>query len=136
MSAIATDLYSYVSRRGTVVAVIGAVHVALVYVVTSWAPVKAVFDTTPIEVALVDLPAPAADTPPPPEPQIVSVTTPTIEPPLITLTEEPPPNAITVAVAETASAAEARSGCAARHHRCRVCRSTAAALSARVEALG
>jgi protein TonB len=102
MSAIATDLYSYVSRRGIVVFVIGAVHVALIYVVTSWAPVQAVLDTKPIEVALVDLPAPAADTPPPPEPQIVPVMTPTIEPPLITLTEEPPQNTITVAVAEAA----------------------------------
>jgi protein TonB len=100
MSAIASDLYSYVSRRGIVVLVIGALHVALIYVVTAWAPVKAIFDTTPIEVALVDMPAPASEAPPPPEPQVVSVTTPTIEPPLITLTEEPPENAITVTVAE------------------------------------
>lgn len=106
MSAIASELYSavasYISRRGPAVFVIGAVHVALAYVVTSWSPVHAVFETAPIEVALVDAPAPAADTPPPPEPQIVPVTTPTIEPPLITLTEEPPQNAITVIVAETA----------------------------------
>lgn len=100
MSAIASDLYSYVSRRGPVVFVIGAVHVALIWVVTSWAPVKAVFDTSPIEVALVDAPAPANDTPPPPDPQIVPMTTPIIEPPLITLSEPPPENAITVAVVD------------------------------------
>jgi protein TonB len=102
MSALVSDLTSYVSRRGPVVFVIGVVHVALIWVVTSWAPVKAVFDTAPIEVALVDAPAPTNDVPPPPMPQIVPVTTPVIEPPIITLSEPPPENAITVAVVEKA----------------------------------
>jgi protein TonB len=100
MSATATALLSHLSRRGVVCVAIGAVHVAAVYVLTSWTPVQAVFDTTPIEVALVDAPAPASDVPPPPIPQLVPVITPSVDPPLITLTEEPPPNAITVAVAE------------------------------------
>jgi periplasmic protein TonB len=100
MSAITTALSSHLSRRGVVCLAIGAVHVAFVYILTSSAPVQAVFDATPIEVSLVDAPAPAAETPPPPVPQLVPVITPSIEPPLVTLTDEPPPNAITVAVAE------------------------------------
>jgi periplasmic protein TonB len=79
--------------------VIGAVHVALIYAVTSWAPVHATLDTTPIEATILDTPTPVSESPPPPLPQIVSVTPPSIEPPLITLNEEPP-NAITVVAVE------------------------------------
>ena len=101
MSATASQLFAQVSRRGGIWLVIGAVHVALVFAVTSWSPVRIALESAPIEANLIDAPAPAADVPPPPVPQIVPVTTPTVEPPLVTITEEPPPNAITVAVAET-----------------------------------
>jgi hypothetical protein len=100
MSATAAALLSHLSRRGVVCLVIGAVHVALVYVVTAWSPVRAIFEATPIEASIVNLPAPPSETPPPPAPHIVPVTTPTIEPPLVVFTEEPAPNAITVAVVE------------------------------------
>jgi len=100
MSATAAALLSHLSRRGVVCLVIGAVHVALIYVVTAWSPVRAIFEATPIEASIVNLPAPPSETPPPPAPHIVPVTTPTIEPPLVVFTEEPAPNAITVAVVE------------------------------------
>jgi protein TonB len=76
--------------------VIGAVHVALIYAVANWAPISQVFDSPPIEATLLEEPPPETESAPPPPPQIVSVTPPSIEPPLITLNEEPPPNAITV----------------------------------------
>jgi protein TonB len=99
MSA-ATTLLSRASQRGGVWLVIGVVHVALIYAVSSWSPALATLDSTPIEATLLEAPAPASESPPPPVPQIVSVTPPTVEPPLITLMEEPSSNAITVAVAE------------------------------------
>ncbi len=100
MSATASGLFAHVSRRGGVWLVIGAAHVALIYAVTSWSPVRIALESTPIQASIVDAPAPAADVPPPVVPQIVPVMTPTVEPPLVTITEEPPPNAITVAVVE------------------------------------
>lgn len=101
MSATATALFSFVSRRGTFGLIIAVVHVGLIYAVTSWSPVREVFESTPVQASIVEVPSPPSETPPLPEPQIVTVTTPVVEPPLITLTEEPPPNAITVAVVET-----------------------------------
>ena len=135
MSAITNALFAHLSQRGGVCLAIGAVHVAFVYILTSSAPVQAVFDATPIEVSLVDAPAPAAETPPPPVPQLVPVITPSIEPPLITLNEEPPPNAITVAVAE-APPRHHHTGRAARRFRCGVRRTAAAAVSDRIAPLG
>jgi protein TonB len=100
MQATASDLLSHIFRRGGVWLVIGVVHVALIYAITSWSPVRITLESTPIEASVVDAPAPAADVPPPPLPQIVPMTMPTVEPPLVTITEEPPQNAITVAVVE------------------------------------
>jgi periplasmic protein TonB len=101
MSAtIAKDLVSRVSQRSGVWLVIVAVHVVAAYAFTSWSPVKMVFESAPIEATIIDAPAPASEAPPPPIPQLVNVSTPAIEPPVITLNVEPPPNAITVTVAE------------------------------------
>jgi len=101
MQAVASHFLSFVSRRGTFGVIIAVVHVALIYVVTSWSPARAVFSSEPIEASIVEMPTPPSDSPPPLQPPVVPVTMPVIEPPLITLTEEPPVNAITVAVAET-----------------------------------
>lgn len=100
MQATASDLLAHVSRRGGVWLVIGAVHVALIYAVASWSPIRLTLEATPIEARIFDAPAPAADTPPLPVPQFAPVTVPTADPPLVTITEEPPPNAITVALVE------------------------------------
>jgi protein TonB len=102
MSAIASsELLSHVSRRGGVWLVIGAVHVALIYVITSWSPVRITFETTPIEARIVEIPEPAPEARPPPTPQLTQPTMPVVEPPVVTINEEPQPTkAITVAVAE------------------------------------
>jgi periplasmic protein TonB len=101
MSAIASsELLSRVSRRGVAGLVIGAVHVALIYVVTSGSPVRVVFDTTPIEASIVDVPKPLSEAPLPPPPQLEQPTVPVVEPPLVMINDEPAPKAITVAVAE------------------------------------
>jgi protein TonB len=101
MSAIASsELLSHVSRRGSVWLVIGAVHVALIYLIANGSPIRVALESTPIEASIVEAPTPAAEMPPPPVPQIVPLTTPVIEQPLVTITEEPPPNAITVQVVE------------------------------------
>jgi periplasmic protein TonB len=102
MSATVQDLLSRISQRGGVWLVIAAAHIAVVSAFASWSPVRLNIDSTPIEASIVDMPPPESVAPPPPVPQLVEATTPVIEPPLITLTEEPPPtpNAITVAVAE------------------------------------
>jgi protein TonB len=93
MSAIqSSELLAHVSRRGGAWLVIGAVHVALIYLVTSWSPTRASFDATPIEASILEAPTPPSEAPPPPVPQL--------EQPLVTINEEPAPNAITVAVAE------------------------------------
>jgi periplasmic protein TonB len=101
MSATSTsDLLSRVSPRAGAWLVIGAVHVALVYVVTTWTPVRAAFDATPIEASILEAPTPPSDAPPPPMPQLEQPMLPVVEQPLVTINEEPPPSAITVAVAE------------------------------------
>jgi len=101
MSATSSsDLLSRLSPRAGAWLVIGAVHVALVYVITSWTPIRAAFDTTPIEASILEAPTPASEAPLPPLPQLEQPVLPVVEQPLVTITEEPPPNAITVAVAE------------------------------------
>lgn len=102
MSATVQDLFSRISQRGSVWLVIAAAHVAVVSAFAHWSPVRLNIESPPIEASILDMPAPTTAAPPPPVPKLVEATTPVIEPPLITLTEEPPPqNAITVAVAET-----------------------------------
>jgi protein TonB len=101
MSAIASsELLSHVSRRGAAWLVIGAVHVGLIYLVTSWSPVRVAFDATPIEASIVDIPKPLSEAPLPPPPQLEQPTLPVVEPPVVMINEEPAPKAITVAVAE------------------------------------
>ena len=102
MSAAASTLVSLVTRRGTFGVIIAAVHIAVIYAVTSWSPARATLESTPIEALIVDMPTPPSESPPPLEPPpVVPVTMPVVDPPLITVAEEPPVNAITVAVAET-----------------------------------
>src|SRR5262245_28492069 len=99
-SMLSPDLLSRVSSRAGAWLVIGAVHVALIYVVTNWAPIRVALDATPIEASIVDVPVTPAEPPPPPVPQLEQPVLPVIEQPLVTISEEPPPNAITVVVAE------------------------------------
>jgi protein TonB len=96
MSAAAAILSRASERSGIGVAIL-ATHALLIYGLCSWAPIRAAFEQTPIEASLIDAPAPDPLAPPPPEPKIVSVELPAMEPPLITITDEPAPNAITVA---------------------------------------
>jgi protein TonB len=101
MSAIlSSELLSRVSRRGGVWLVIGAVHLALIYVVTSWAPVRTALAATPIEASLIDTPVTQSEAPPPPMPHLEQPLLPVIEQPVVNINVEPPPNAITVAVVE------------------------------------
>jgi periplasmic protein TonB len=96
MSAAAAVL-SRASGRGGIGAAIVAGHVLLVYAIGHWAPIRQVFQQTPIEASIIDLPAPETEAPPPPQPKIVSVELPTMDPPLISISDEPAPNAITIA---------------------------------------
>jgi TonB family protein len=102
MSGTAAALLSYTSRRGGIWLIIAAVHMVLIYAVTSWSPVVAMLNSTPIEASILEETPRPEVAPPPPAPQIVSLTPPTMDPPLISITEEPPPNAITVAAVESA----------------------------------
>lgn len=88
---------SRVSGRGGIGAAIVGVHVLLIYALCTWAPIRAVFDQVPLEASIIDSPVVADEAVPPPPPQMVSAAIPTIEPPLISIAEEPAPNAITVA---------------------------------------
>jgi protein TonB len=102
MSAAAAAVLSRASGRGGIGAAIIAVHVVLIYAICNWSPIRAAFDQTPIEASIIDTVAPEPEAAPPPPPQVVSVTMPTMDPPVITITEEPPPNAITVAKVDQA----------------------------------
>jgi protein TonB len=104
MSATAKEMFSHVSQRGGVWLFIAAVHVVTIYAFANWSPVHVLFDSAPIEASILDTPVPASEAPPPPVPQLVRAETPVVEPPVITLNIEQPPDAITVAVSETPSA--------------------------------
>ena len=94
---------SAIASRGGAWLIIGAVHVALIYVVTAWSPIRVALETAPIQASLIDPPAPTSESPPPPPvPQLEQPVLPVIEQPLVTINEEPPPNAITVAVVDKA----------------------------------
>ncbi|MEP7246837.1 MAG: energy transducer TonB [Gammaproteobacteria bacterium] len=93
---------SYASRRGGVWLVIAAIHVVVVYAICSWSPSVSLFASTPIEASIIEAVEPDDVVPPPPMPEMAAPTAPTIDPPLITIADEPAaPNAITVAVAES-----------------------------------
>ncbi len=101
MAAIpSSELLRTLPRRGGAWLVIGAVHVALIYVVTTWTPIRAALDATPIQASILEAPTPPSEAPPPPMPQLEQPTLPVVEQPLVTINEEPAPNAITVVVAE------------------------------------
>jgi len=102
MSATASALFTRASQRGGAWLVIAAIHLAALYGIMSWAPSFQALESAPIEAVILDMPSPATDTPPPPVPKLASPAVPVMEPPTITFTEDPPPNAITVAVAPAA----------------------------------
>jgi protein TonB len=97
---LSSELLSRISRRGGVWLVIGAVHVAMIYVVTSWAPVRTALAATPIEASIIEAPRPPSEAPPPPLPHLEQPLMPVVEQPVVNINVEPPPNAITVAVVE------------------------------------
>jgi periplasmic protein TonB len=96
MSAAAA-LLSRASGRGGIGAAIVAVHMLLIYGLCSGSPIRAVFNQAPIEASIIDMPATHESAPAPPEPKVLAVELPTIEPPLVVINEAPAPNAITVA---------------------------------------
>jgi protein TonB len=74
--------------------------VLLIYALCSWAPIRAAFVEVPLEASILDMPVVAPEDVPPPPPQMESAQIPTIDPPVISIAEEPAPNAITVTQVE------------------------------------
>ena len=91
---------SRITSRGGVWLVIGAAHVALIYVITSGSPIRIALESAPLQASIIDAPAPASEAPPPPMPQLDQPVLPVVEPPLVAINEEPAPTAITVTIAE------------------------------------
>jgi protein TonB len=91
---------SRISGRGGIGAAIVGVHVVLIYALCSWAPIRAALVQAPLEASIIDSPVVAAEEVPPPPPRMEPAQIPEIEPPLISIAEEPAPNAITVAKVE------------------------------------
>jgi protein TonB len=89
-----------VSGRGGIGAAIVGVHVVLIYALCSWAPIRAALVQAPLEASIIDSPVVATEEVPPPPPQMESAHMPVIDPPVISIAEEPAPNAITVAKVE------------------------------------
>ncbi len=104
MTALAASLSHPISRRGGAWLVIAFAHAAAIYAICNVTYVRAMFEPEPIEASIIDVPAPETPTPPPDVPQMASITPVTIDPPLVALTEEPAPNAITVAVNDAPAA--------------------------------
>jgi periplasmic protein TonB len=109
MSAAET-LLSRASGRGGIGIAIAAAHVLAIWALCNATPIRAALDQTPIEASLIDAPVEEFEAPPPPPPQVVAVELPTIEPPVITISEEPAPTAITVVKSETTAPAPPASG--------------------------
>ena len=91
---------SRITSRAGVWLVIGAAHVALIYVITSGSPIRIALESAPLQASIIDAPAPASEAPPPPMPQLDQPVLPVVEPPLVAINEEPAPTAITVTIAE------------------------------------
>jgi periplasmic protein TonB len=91
---------SRVSGRSGIGAAIVGLHVVLIYFLCSWAPIRAAFVEAPLEATIIDSPVVSTEAVPPPPPQLVSAQIPVIDPPVITIAEEPAPNAITAATLE------------------------------------
>lgn len=99
-----------ISRRASAWLVIAAAHLAVVYVVATNSAVRRMLDPPVIQASLIEQ-LPEHELPPPPPPKLEFPDPPTIEPPDITLAEEPPaPAAITVAVSEKPPAPQADAG--------------------------
>lgn len=109
MSAAAAVL-SRASGRGGIGIAIVAAHVVGLWALANAAPIRAAFDQTPIEASLIEAPEEQMDAPPPPPPQVVAVELPTMEPPLISITEEAAPTAIIVAKVDQPPPPQAASG--------------------------
>lgn len=102
MSATTSVQFQRTSRRATVWLTIAAFHVVAIYVACTNAQVRAMFEPPPIMADIIEQQMPDEVSPPPPVPKLEAPTPPTIDPPVITLPEEPPaPTAITVAVSES-----------------------------------
>lgn len=100
MSAAAAGLLQRATSRGGIgVAIIG-VHVVLIYGLCVWSPIRAVFNQAPLEANIIDMPTEEVEATPPPPPEVVKVELPTMDPPVISIAEEPPPNAITIVKVE------------------------------------
>jgi protein TonB len=99
-STVPATLISRVSSRGGIGLIIGAAHLLAIWAISTAAPVRAVFDQTPIEASIIEAPVEQTEAPPPPPPQVEPVQLPTMEPPLVTITEEPAPTAITMVKSE------------------------------------
>ena len=91
---------SRITSRGGVWLVIGAAHVALIYVITSGSPIRIALESAPLQASIIDAQVPASEPPPPPMPQLDQPVVPVVEPPLVAINEEPAPTAITVTIAE------------------------------------
>jgi periplasmic protein TonB len=100
MSAAETLLSRASGRVGIGIA-IAAGHVLVIWAICTATPIRAALDQIPIEASLLDAPVEEFEAPPPPPPKVVAVELPTFEPPVITITEEPAPTAITVVRNET-----------------------------------
>src|SRR5690348_13237721 len=104
MSAIASsELFPRVSQRGGAWLVIAAAHVALIYAVTSGSPVRVALQSASIEARILETPVQPAETPLPAAPQLETPSIPVVEPPVVSVNEEPTPRAIAVTVADQPS---------------------------------
>jgi protein TonB len=102
MSAAAAALVSRFSGRSGIGFAIIAVHVVLIYGLCMWSPIRQVFNQAPLEASIIDMPNVTEAALPPPPPQIAPVQLPTMDPPVITISDPPPANAITIAKVEEA----------------------------------
>lgn len=93
--SLAHAVLSKASSRGGIGLAIGAAHVLVVWAICSASPIRTAFQQPPIEASLLEEVIERTEAPPPPPPPVERVALPTMEPPLVTITEEPV-NAITV----------------------------------------
>jgi protein TonB len=110
MTAIAARPHE-TSRRTSALLLIAAAHAALIYLVFTSTQVRAMFHAPAIQASIIDTQLPEVEAPPPPVPKLEMPDPPSMDPPLITLADEPPPpNAITVAVTETPAPPKVEAG--------------------------
>ncbi len=107
MKALTAPPYT---RRASAWFVIAAAHAALIYAVASSSAVRQVLDPPVIQASIIDTHLSRAE-PPPPPPKLEFPDPPQIDPPEISIAEEPPAlAAITVAVSEKPAPPKADAG--------------------------